>query len=109
MGGIQIQLTDKKLEDYLLQELGIPKSISSEDNGAEIGRRVNQMTPYEFEMLSNRLKARTQPDQEASALAKFKEMHRHQFDQTHREQEMRLTEQLNKNQLRQGQVEVSHF
>lgn len=100
-------LKDKKWAEYLLEELGLAKDTSTDENAVEISQRVSQMSPYEFEMLSNRLKTRTQQDQEASALAKFKQMHRHQFEQQPREQELRFGEQTDKNQMRPNQLDVS--
>jgi hypothetical protein len=90
-------LKDDKWAQFLIEELGLPKDSSPDENAAEIAHRVSLMSPYDFELLQNRLKLRTQQDQEANSLAKFKQLNRHHFDQ--KDQELRVNQSPRSNQL----------
>jgi hypothetical protein len=83
-----MQLKDEKWARYLMEELNLPKGSSADDHAGEIAHRVSLMSPHDFEMLQNRLKIRAQKEQEANALAKFKQLNRHLFDHQPKDQEL---------------------
>jgi hypothetical protein len=85
-------MIDNNLIEYLVEELQISKTGSNTDYSTEITQRLKQMMPHEFEMLSNRLKARTRQQQEPSIVSTFKPVHN--------------LDQFDKNNLRSTEVSI---